>query len=138
MAKETTIVQIYGTFADVGDANASIDIPADGFLIWSQLNVTSVTFDAAADGGRFELAFGSTSKFATNDARGVLGYMSVGMNGASIGRGDNSVVLDYGSPGIRVFGGERIYLHTVAIGAGAWIGSKALLGFMFKSGSARR
>ena len=136
MAKENSVITMVGTAAQ--DNSASIDIPDDGFLLRAILFLEGV-LNADTERVISSLEFGSVSSYNSNDGRSLLGFCQVKMglltSGASINTA--SQIHDYGDPGIKVFGGERIYLHTAVTG-GTLSVARALLIFNFSTFVARR
>lgn len=112
------IIQMYANVTATADAVASIDIPEDG-------QITGVDWDIHSTGasGSFvdddsmevQLSFLATNQFATNDARGTVSTISMGMGtlttSGNVGgmHGQKHVAFD---PGIEVSGGERLHLHS--------------------------
>ncbi len=132
----TTTIQMYASTG--GEAAASIDVPDEGELLAVQLEVYSGDINALGDFVHAMLSFGSSSQFTTNDARNVIARAVSGAAGITSGffRGDGKTLLTYGD-GLKVFSGERIYLHTAV--NGCTLGhAVALLVFGFKSFQARR
>lgn len=122
-----TIIQLRAS-ASPADNMASIDVPANGHLIGLDWEVL-----AAASGAdftdTFEVSFGSTSQFATNDARATISSCAVGgdvtTSGATALHANKYVAL----PDIPVNMGERIYLHGT--GTAITITARAHLHFDF-------
>ncbi len=139
MAKGNQIIQMYTLTA--GDAAASIDMPDDGVLLG--LHWSGIIGGLAADEDymRAQLSFGSTGAFTTNDARQVISTVSWGVDligaGSNLVRTDVNVAIEFGD-GIPVFGGERVYIHTLANGNAALKRLNCMLLFNFKSGSLSR
>jgi hypothetical protein len=135
MAKENTMIQMYGT--TVGASTAVIDVPDDGMLLRANLIVVGI-LNADAERVTASLEFGSTSAISTNDARSVLAYAEARLGVVTTGGGLTQRMerFDY-ADGIQVFGGERLYIHTAESG-GVLQYAKALLLFNFAKFIARR
>lgn len=135
MAKENAVVQMYGS---VSGTAAVIDVPDDGFLINATLMVAMSSI-ADNDGHIASLEFGSTNSNDVNDTRGLLGVIHVRTDLLTSGALMNvaSQHFMYGDPGIKVFGGERLYLHNEAV-AGTFLYARAILVFNFATFVARR
>ena len=139
MANETTVIQMFTT--TVGDGGAVIDMPDDGLLMRAQLIISCNTLATDSDGFRGELSFASTSNHATNDARSVL--CRAFMKGELVGTAATYLMtqetnnIDF-ADGIKVFGGERIYLHTAVLGSAIIDRAYAMLVFKFAKFTARR
>jgi hypothetical protein len=134
MARENTMIHMLGT---VSGTAATIDIPDDGLLLSSTIGIT-IGAGADGDGHSASLEFGSTSAVATNDARTIIARVRIRHELTTSGSiaAHISNHFDYGE-GIRVFGGERIFLHNVAL-AGTFVDCWALLLFNFATFVARR
>lgn len=132
-------IQMYSA-ADT-DAAAVIDLPDDGELLAVTFDCRAILPNAAdSEFAAYEVSFGSTSAFTSNDARQVIASMIISNDFTSaVGgtRSDKSMRYSF-EGGLEVFAGERIYLH-VAVGAG---GDNAVcrvhLLFKFKGGTTRR
>lgn len=139
MAKGTSTIQMYTT--TVGAAAASIDMQDDGNILGCHLEGIVSGLAADLDGFQIEVGFGSTSQFATNDARNVIASIFASTDfGTAVGfvRTDKSVIFEYGE-GLPFFGGERIYMHTGNLGAtGVLQRARALLIIEFKGGPVSR
>ena len=139
--KSNQVIQMY-TAADV-DASATIDIPDDGFLLavfWAVM----AQFGTSADGSgvRYQLSFGSTSAFNSNDARQVICNMVIAQNldgvAANTSRSEAMRDVYLGDPGIEIFAGERIYLHVLDAIDGVNSHCNVDLLLNFKGGPTRR
>ena len=120
--------------AGSGDSAANVDVPADGEIIGLTLEIATTANDAAGDGLRMEVSFGSTNQFTTNDARNVLG--SIMLLADDIQTAENNIAVArmavmLGSPGMPVAAGERIHMHVGILGAASSFSSRAILYFMF-------
>lgn len=138
---ETTTIQLYGTTE--ADNIANVDMPDEGHILSAHIYGRVSTMAADADGFLYELSFGSTSSFTSNDARGVIAI--AGFNNELVGVAANTMRADaigdfyFGVPGIKVFAGERIYLHGITRGgSGANDSVRALLVCSFAKFTARR
>ena len=136
---EVTTIQLFGN--GDGDNIANVDMPDDGMLL--SAHISGFTTGAAADLDAFayQISFAATSSFTTNDARSVIfnagaSYDLVGA-GANIFRTDINQSI-YFDDGIKVFGGERIYLHGVPTTNGLNTAVRALLVIRFSKFTARR
>jgi len=135
MAKENQVIQMYGTVAATA---YSIDVPDDGLILGVHMAVHG-TLNAEDEGVEASLEFGSVTARTTNDARQVIAWVGSKLNLLTTGGGGgigNSIVSF--AQGIRVFGGERLYLHTAVLGTGVFIAARALILFNFASFVARR
>ena len=136
MAREVTTIQMWSSAA--AEATKSIDVPSDGLLLRCHMNLVGTSMDAASDGVKAQISFGTTQKFLINDARGVIMTMEFAQNGIGVENVGQSEVLSFEPGGIKVFGGERIFMHTAIIGAGNISTCRCLLIFQFKTSSSRR
>ena len=136
---ENSVIQMYGT-ADT-DSSATIDVPDDGVLLSTYLNMMTTGQAADGDYSAMQLSFGSVSQFTTNDARGVLAHCGIsadlGGAAANVFLNMNHSNIEYGD-GIKVFGGERLFIHVVSAGNATVTRWVALLVFNFKSFVQRR
>jgi hypothetical protein len=136
MARENSVIQLYGAVAGTA---ATIDIPDDGFLLRSKLQI-AMSSVADGDGHSASLEFGSTNTIAINDTRSLLHVVQHRIEmatAAGTAPGFTESDMEYGDPGIEVFGGERIYLHNLAV-AGTFVYARAILLFRFAKFVARR
>lgn len=139
MAGELTVIQMYGT----GEADniASVDMPDDGIIQACHIIGHVNTLAGDAEGFRYEVSFGSTAAMSTNDARSVIARAS--FNGELVGAAATflKAVAEswtwFGENGIKVFGGERVYLHGLAAG-GVNTLAYAMLHIRFQKFTARR
>ena len=124
--------------AVTGEGAASIDFPDDGLILAAHLTL-SMAANADGEGAQCELSFGSTSATGTNDARqvlcGVYGKTGLLTSGAATDVARQS--FDF-HEGIRVFGGERLYMHTGVTGTGTFTYANAWLLMRFKNFIPRR
>lgn len=136
---ENSIIQMYGT-ADT-DSSAVIDVPDDGVLLSTSIEVYTAGYAADLDAILGEISFASVSQFGSNDARGVLARIVVSADligvAANTMRTDARTGISYGD-GLKVFGGERIYMHILDVGSGVVVRMYALLLFNFKNFVQRR
>ena len=134
MARENTVIQMVGT---VSGTAATIDVPDDGLLLSATLGIT-MGAGADGDGHTASLEFGSTNQLAGNDSRTVLARLRtrVELTTSGLLQAAISDHFDF-RDGIKVFGGERIFLHNVAL-AGTFVDCWALLLFNFATFVARR
>ncbi len=132
----TSTIQLYTTATQ--DAAASIDVPDEGEILACQMSIYSGDINNLGDYAEAMLSFGSSSTFITNDARSVIHRVSTGVAGITSGfmQTWNTELMTYGD-GLKVFAGERIYLHTVAASC-TITRVHALLVIGFKSFQARR
>lgn len=133
---ENSIIQIYSSAA--GDASASVDMPDEGLLLGAAI-AAQYTANADGEGVNIELSFGSTSSFSSNDGRSIIAQWSGKVGLLTSGAASNAINQQVSfADGIKVFAGERIFTHNVAIGAGAFEKCKILLLMRFKSFVPRR
>lgn len=133
---ENSIIQIFSSAA--GDASASVDMPDEGLLLGAAI-AAQYTANADGEGINIELSFGSTSSFTSNDGRSIIAQWAgkVGMLTSGMSSNAFNQQVMFGD-GIKIFAGERIYTHNVAIGAGAFEKCKILLLCRFKAFVPRR
>ena len=143
MAENTTIQMYNGTSTPADDV-AQIDVPDDGIIESILFEIAALTFDADGEELFGQLSFGSTSAFQSNDARVVLANVATAV-GTQSGTAAASTMNSYKAnfiqfnAGLRVFGGERIHMHTGVIGGSATVDfCRALIVFKFKKFTARR
>ena len=118
---DTTILTMAGagTTNTASNAVAAMDIPADGFLLGAQLTIYNAAdftpVSAVHERIGAELSFISTNQFGVNDRRGALAEIRAAMilltNGAA--KMSENLMAIFGD-GIKVAGGERLYVHTTA------------------------
>lgn len=136
---ENSVIQMYGT-ADT-DGSAVIDVPDDGVLLAVQMHMINSGYAADGDFSIAQLSFSSVSQFLTNDARGVLAMITNAgdLSGAAANtiRGEVEASFYLGD-GVKVFGGERLYLHVAGSGNLVMTRGYALLLFNFKNFVQRR
>ena len=136
---EVTTIQLYGTGDDVNAA--SIDMPDDGLILGAHIMGAVDNASGDADEVRYELNFGATSSATTNDARSVIAVAtwkgSLSGTAASYAKSTAESMTDL-RPGIKVFGGERVYLHVVVVAGGLNASCRALLICQFQKFAARR
>lgn len=105
-----SVIQMYFSAAPAA-ALATIDVPQDGRIVGVEWNVsggiTGADFDVAV-----QLSFGSSSSVATNDARQVISMCRVAQDFTTSGASPTACQYYSNTPNVRVFGGERIYLHA--------------------------
>ena len=136
MAHENSVIQLYGT---VSGTAASIDMPDDGFLLRATLQI-AMSSVADGDAHSASLEFGSTNTIAVNDTRSLLAVIQNRIEmatAAGVAPGFAQAEFVYGDPGIQVFGGERLYLHNLAV-AGTFVYARAVCVFRFAKFVARR
>ena len=109
-------IKLYATGTATADSVASIIVPQSGKVValdWSGTHIT-----AAASGGAtiFQLSQQSTSQFALNDARGIVGEFVCGSPSAAVVAGADNKYTSI-SGGIEVKAGDKLYLHRQAITA---------------------
>lgn len=136
MAKENTTILMVATATQ--DNAAAIDIPDDGFLLSAYMSIEAV-LNADTERALASLEFGSVSSYNSNDSRSLLAFIMAKIGILTSGGGSNVAFerYDYGDPGIKVFGGERLYLHTAVTG-GTLTGARAVLLFNFGTFVSRR
>ena len=124
------------------DDVAQIDMPDDGVIEQVVLAIACPDQAVAGEGSEVELTFGSTSNFIINDARTTIAR--VASIGSGAGTAANAIhagyvccAFDFPS-GLRVFGGERIHMHTRAINGGQVTFASAIIILRFRKFTARR
>ena len=137
---EATVIQLYGT----GDADniANVDMPDDGTIISCHISGSCTGVATDTEGFRYEVSFGATSAMTTNDARAVIARASYTIDlvgaAANVVQSHLNEHFYYGDDGIKIFGGERIYLHGLGGGNGLSNFAYALLVVRFQKFTARR
>ena len=115
-----TLLQMYAAVSATADGVASIDIPEDGEIVgidWDLVARSGWNTDEAME---VQLSFLATAQFTTNDARGAISSISIGIgalatNGVPGGLHASKYV---GMPeGLDVAGGERLHLHSLETGS---------------------
>lgn len=112
-----TVIGMFGLIAGgTENAIASIDVPADGFLIGVDWDVMA-DLDADTESTMAELSFGSTGNLTTNDTRSRIstctgGVVAAGGTPASLTPSGGSKYVSL--PDLPVGIGERIYLHALS------------------------
>ena len=136
---EVTTIQLFGTGDDVNAA--SIDMPDDGLILGAHIVGEIANASGDTDAVRYELNFGATSSATTNDARSVIAVATwagqLSGTAASYAKAIAESMTDL-RPGIKVFGGERIYLHVVVTAGGLNTNCRALVSCQFSKFTARR
>jgi len=122
-----TIYQLAVTSAAAAAAAASIDVQNAGTIVGVAITL-SITNTAGSDAGQsLQLSFGSTSTFG-NDARQVIANHSIGMpTNAASGPAGTTVFVPMEVP---VGQGERLYVHTIALGTAPASASHKVLVFV--------
>ena len=135
---EVTTIQLYGTAET--DNIANVDMPDDGAILGAYIVARCSVGGADLDAISFELNFASVSSIITNDARSVIAIAAAHQRWATAAGFMNLIAeanIDL-RPGIKVFGGERVYLHGTVIGGGLNVACRALLICQFSKFTARR
>lgn len=128
-----TKLSVTGSADDI----ASIDVPEDGFIVGLLMSIIDATL-ASGENVVSEVSFLSTSQNTSNDARGLIGMLSMGVGVVTTsgnGQAAQSLFLNFGD-GIPVNAGERIHLHTDITGAPS-AGLRNALYFSTKGGGRR-
>jgi len=133
-------VEVIGLFAagtgGTQDALAQIDIPQDGFLLGVDWDGYAI-FDANNESIAVELSFIATTQLLTNDVRGRISSIS-GFNQLLTSGIATMVMQKYVDlKEITVAGGERLYLHILAV-AGVVSTVRCNLHFEMRGGTTRR
>lgn len=110
------IQKIFVNAGATADDVAAIDVPADGFIESIFWHVRGTGMDALDDTVRFELSFGSSSTFNTNDSRISILDVSVTQQFLTSGGGVQGESGFMGNVNIPVFAGERIHVHYTESG----------------------
>jgi|SRR5262245_7074266 len=102
-----------GNVTSTSASLCNVDVPKDGNLVGLSYSA-AVDLDADGEYAEFEISFGSSPTFGTNDSRSRIasfktGYWSMTTSGAAPSHANGSVIL----PDITCGAGERIYLHGV-------------------------
>lgn len=134
MAKENSVIQMYEGAA----GTVSIDVPDDGLLLAVDWHLMA-TLNADGEGSQATLEWSSTTAAAAHDSRSVLSRVMLKQGILTTG---GSIVavnhhVSFGD-GIKVFGGERLYMLASDIGSGLTTHCAALLLFNFATFVARR
>ena len=137
---DTTVLTMSGNGATNATTNAvaAIDVPQDGILLGVDMSLSFATnftpVSAAREVIRAELSFISTNQFDVNDRRGALAEIAAAAifltSGATALQANKYVMF---GDGIRVAGGERLYVHTLATD-----GPSCLFSFMIMFRAGRR
>ena len=138
MSEVTTIV-LFGS-ADADNA-ASVEMPDDGVILGVSMH--GLIDNASGDGDLvlYEVSFGAVGSFATNDARSVIAVASWkgSLSGVAASYAESMARSNIDlRPGVRVFGGERVYLHVLVGAGGLNTSCRALLVCQFQKFTARR
>jgi len=133
-------VEVIGLFAagtgGTQDALAQVDVPQDGFLLGLDWDAYAI-FDANNESLAVELSFIATNQLLTNDVRGRISSISAFNQLLTSGIGVISVQKYVDLQEITVAGGERLYLHLLAV-AGVVSTVRCNLHFEMRGGSTRR
>lgn len=134
MPRENSIIQMYQGAA----GTISIDVPDDGLLLSVDWH-TMATLNADGEGTQSTLEWSSTSAAAAHDSRSVLSRVMLKFGLLTSGGGLTAANHNHSfGDGIKVFGGERLYVISSDIGAGLTTHVAALLLFNFATFVARR
>jgi len=136
--KGTSTIQMFTTTTAANAA--SIDMQDDGFIIGCYVEVSARGAGADGDGAAAEVSFGSTNQGSTNDARLVIAHVEITadvITAASAVNGTRGMWFNFGE-GLPFFGGERIFLNTLALGSGTMNHTRVLLVISFKGGPVAR
>ena len=133
-----TFIQMVTTTAAAASALASIDIPEDGTIEGISWDWSILTTAGTEASQKAQLSFGSAAN-AANDSRQVIDNVSVASPTVVAATVLSGQVQKYTPMNLQVAGGERIYLHTVAVGtAPASMSLRCMILLRLKSGSGAR
>ncbi len=136
---DITPIQMFDAGSSTADAVASIDIPQNGKIVGIDWSVRGEGFAADADLVEYDLSFVSTNQRTTNDARGTISSIMLGVSAATAA----ALVATYANKyvdlkdGISVSAGERLYLHLSA-STNATASVICMVHFRFGASTARR
>lgn len=114
-----SVYQLYGSGAASADGVASLDIQFDGDIVAWHASAQQSAADALSDGYAWQASFISTSMFASNDARGVIGNVNSRLGLLTSGGGNMATNTGMSGLNVPVVAGERIYLHLSVLGGGS-------------------
>ena len=98
----------------ISAGTATIDVPEGGLIKAVNWSVRLGGMDALGDYYLAHISFASTTQAGVNDARAVISFMAASQNFLTSGGGVASdKFISFGTDGIAVAAGERIYLHAV-------------------------
>jgi len=128
----SSMIKMFNGAATSAGVSVEIDVPVDGFLTDVFLELTLITDSSPALGHRAEaeLSFMATDTFGSgHDNRGLIGAVTVAV--WMLTSGAAQVARDMGWSGIKikVFAGERIYLHVTTSNAAITADATAFLVF---------
>ena len=103
-----TTYQMYSASVASSDGAAMVDIAEDGVIEEVEWQISGAAGAGVGSHGG-ELSFGSTSSHTTNDARQVISRFQAASDPANGAFAANKTV----NPEVKVYAGERIYLHTL-------------------------
>jgi len=133
-------IEVIGLFAagtgGTQDAIAQIDVPQDGFILGLDWDMYAI-FDANNESLAVELSFIATNQLLTNDVRGRISSVSAFDQLLTSGTTVITVQKYVDLKEITVAGGERLYLHLLAV-AGVISTVRCNLHFEMSGGSTRR
>lgn len=104
-----TTIQMYAAASPV-DNLANVDVPANGNLIGVDWAIGAPITGADLT-QEFQISFGSTSQFTTNDARAAISNCHMVHDFTTSGGSPVQVNKYVSLPDLPVNMGERIYLH---------------------------
>jgi len=112
-----TLYKLMASVTGSVDATAQLDIVGDGHItgIWGYVTATGA--DALDDGVDFEVSFASTSGFNSNDTRASIFGLGTRQGFLTSGGGPLAVFGSVSGIRIPVLAGERIFLHSLEVGA---------------------
>lgn len=131
-------IQVHGTAAAGATTEdvVSIDIAEDSEIVGIHCRIHA-TLMGTDDTCEAELSFLSSAQFTTNDARGLIGAITVQTSNSTAEFGNAQETEFIGLPdGIPVSAGERIHMHLRSIGTGVPIGRFTL--YMKQRAASRR
>lgn len=106
-----SVIKMYAAPAGGDETLATMDVPMHGNIIGVEW-AAYADLDADGDLAEAQVSFRSAGSFNTNDDRGVISEIRMGIQLVTSGIGNNHVNKYTPLPDIPVGAGERLYLHT--------------------------
>ena len=133
-------MQAYRMFSSAtssGDANATMDVRADGVIRHMTLMGDLTSDSLTNEGIVWEVSFGATRVPTTNDVLQTIGTLPLHTFGTTSGPSYANEAVHMSDIDVPVQAGERIFVHTLATGSPSIANLYVYLWIEEKGGSQR-
>ncbi len=133
------LITMYALMAATANAVAQVDIPEDGAIVGVDWTMAMSSGLLDADSMAAQLSFISTAQFATNDARGAISHIAIGvgtLTTSGVAGVTANKFVSFIEP-LTVASGERLYLHSKESGT-AQVDCWAIIHLKTRIGTVRR